>query len=219
MSKSVFAEAVDQIQTELRPFLREQGFNSRGRTFNRVTAEGLKHVVNIQMGASDPPGSAHIPHLRPNLHGLFTINFGVFVPEVAESVGNVKQKTWVQEYDCAVQRRIGSLVGEGKEIWWHARAETSVISDVKRALEQAAFAFFESFGTRDLILHNFTERIARLGASRPPRIVKAIILAKRGEMDKARDLLAEQVHETLNPGHPEYVRKLARSLGIEQLND
>lgn len=52
------------------------------------------------MGRSDPPGTTHIPGLRENLHGLFTRNLGVYVPEVAKYGGRVGPRPWVQEYDC-----------------------------------------------------------------------------------------------------------------------
>jgi hypothetical protein len=58
----------------------------------------------------------------------------------------------------------------------------------------------------------------RMGASGPPRIVKAIILAERSLKDEARALLAEQVLETRNPGHPDYVRRLAKQLGLGSLD-
>ena len=55
MPKSVHAQAVDEIQRALRPWLREQGFTVKGRTFNRATEDALTQVVSIQMGASIRP--------------------------------------------------------------------------------------------------------------------------------------------------------------------
>src|SRR3989338_4695739 len=100
MASSNYVEAVDNIQGALRPFLKENGFKVRGRTFNRTTEDGLTQVVNIQMGASDPPGTTHIPGLRENLHGLLTVNLGVYVPEVARHHGGGEAKSWVQDYHC-----------------------------------------------------------------------------------------------------------------------
>jgi hypothetical protein len=74
MAKSIYAQAVDDIQAALRPFLKSRGFRFRGRTFNRTTEDGLTEVVNIQMGVWDPPGTTYIPGLRENLHGLFMVN-------------------------------------------------------------------------------------------------------------------------------------------------
>ena len=125
MTESDYARSVDEIQDGLRPLLKARGFKARGRTFNRLTEDGLTQVINVQMGSSDPPGTTYHPGLRENLHGLFEI------------------------------RNIS-----------------------------------------------------------PPRIVMAIILAARGEREKAHALLAIQVLETRNPQHPDYVRRLAREPGL-----
>jgi len=218
MTKSAHAQAVDQIQRELRPFLQQMGFRARGRTFNRSTKDGLTHVVNIQMGASDPPGTTYIPGLRENLHGLFAVNIGVYVPEVARYHGGGEPKSWIQEYHCCVRSRLGEFVGEGKEIWWHARADEQTVVDVRNCLEKVGFPFLERFGSRDLILAEWEGQSENMGASNPPRIVSAIILSERGERDRARSLLREQVRETLNPGHPKYVRSLAETLGLGRLD-
>jgi hypothetical protein len=214
MPKSEFAFAVDYIQRSLKPLMTANGFRVKGRTFNRITSEELIHVVGIQMGPSDPPGTVHIPALRPNLHGLFAVNLGIYVPEVHQFNMSGKPIAWVQDYDCCIRARLGALIGKGKEVWWRARSDEDVTRDVREALEKSGFPFFEQFGTRDRILANFSERKAELGPSSPPRIVAAIILAQRGASEEARKLLYEQSLETLNPGHPAYVRKLAEKLQL-----
>jgi hypothetical protein len=51
-----------------------------------------------------------------------------------------------------------------------------------------------------------------------PRIVRAIILAKRGHAEAARELLAAQASGSqLNCHHPEYVRELAARMGLEAI--
>src|SRR5262245_18620313 len=216
MSKSNYAQAVDEIQGALRPLLKARGFKVRGRTFNRVTEDRLTQVVGIQMGASDPPGTTYIPGLRENLHGLFTVNLGVYVPEVARHRGG-EAKSSVQDYHCCVRARLSEAV-EKPGIWWHARADSAVTDDVRRCLELEGLAFLDRFSTRDKILNEWNDRSENMGASSPPRIVLAIILSERGEKDRARALLAQQVHETRNPGHPDYVRKLAKQLSLGSLD-
>ena len=106
MGKSTYGSAVDDIQAGLRPFLKGCGFKVRGRTFKRPTEDGLTQVVSLQMGASDPPGTTSIPGLRENLHGLFTVNLGVYIPEVARHHGGGEAKSWVQEYQCCVRAAV-----------------------------------------------------------------------------------------------------------------
>jgi Domain of unknown function (DUF4304) len=218
MGKSSYASAVDNIQGVLRPFLKGRGFKCRRRTFNRVTEDGLTQVISIQMGASDPPRTTHIPGLRENLHGLFTVNLGVYVPEVARHTGGGEAKSWVQEYHCCVRARLGEASGEGQDIWWHARCDDVVVGDVQRRLELGGLPFLDRFSTRDKILAEWHDRSENMGTSSPPRIVMAIILVGRGQTDSARALLAQQVLETRNPGHPNYVRQLAKELAVGSLD-
>jgi Domain of unknown function (DUF4304) len=170
------------------------------------------------MGAADPPGTTHIPGLRENLHGLFTVNLGVYVPEVARHHGGGEARSWVQEYHCCVRARLGEVSEEKRDIWWHAQIGGTVVDDVRRCLELGGFPFFDRFSTRDKILAEWNDRSENMGASSPPRIVMAIILAERGRKGRARALLAQQVLETRNPGHPDYVRKLARELAVGGLD-
>src|ERR1700722_931882 len=134
MPKSEFAIAVDEVQRRLKPLLKARGFRSKGRSFNLTTEEGLTYVIGIQMGASDPPGVLPIPGLRSNMHGLFTINLGIYVPEVSQFHMGGKEIHWIQNYDCCIRARLGALIGQGKEIWWHARADDKVTSDIERSL-------------------------------------------------------------------------------------
>jgi hypothetical protein len=216
MAKSKYAEAVDEIQAELRPFMKAQGFNVRGRTFNRLTDDGLTQVVNLQMGASDPPGTTYIPGLRENLHGLFTVNLGIYVPEVAMRRGGAV-RSWVQDYQCCVRARLGEASVEERDVWWDARADDAVIEDVRHRLRVGGLPFLDRFSSRDMILVEWKDRSKNMGASLPPRIVMAIILAERGEKERAHALLARQVLETRVPGHADHVRKLANELGVGSL--
>jgi hypothetical protein len=216
--KSAFAIAVDSIQRKLAPYLRENGFKVRGRTFNRTGKDGCTHVVNIQMGASDPPGTTYIPSLRNNLHGLFAVNLGVYVPEVARCHGGGEAKSWVQEYNCCVRMRLGALIGEGKEVWWHADDSGTVANDVLAALREGGLPFLDRFSTRDRILAEWKGVSTSMSAGSPPRIVSAVILLARGEPEQARQLLRLQALETQNPGHPAYVRNLAKRLGLGDLD-
>ena len=215
MPVSKFVKAVDGIQRALRPSLKENGFKVRGRTFNRVTDDGLTQVVNLQMGPSDPPGTIYIPGLRENLHGLFTVNLGIYIPEVAELHGGGPAKSWVQEYYCSIRCRLGQINGSTRDIWWHARESSDVIADVQSHLLSSGLEFLERFRSRDLILNELEGQGKNLEYCAVPRIVSAIILTRRGQTDAARSLMAAQAQENShNRNHPAYVRELAERMGL-----
>jgi hypothetical protein len=214
MATSEFAKAVDSIQSSLRPLLKERGFKVRGRSFNCTTEDGLTQVVNFQMGQSDPPGTTYIPGLRENLHGLFTINLGVYIPEVAAVHGGGIAKSWVQDYQCSIRDRLGHISGSEKDIWWQARVDPEIVHDLQTCLVNYGFPFLNRFANRDSILAELHGEGKNLSHCSVPRIVCAIIRANRHEVEIARELLSEQAKETWNPRHPDYVRGLAQRMGL-----
>lgn len=220
MAKSEFAVAVDEIQAALRPFLKEHGFRVRGRTFNRKNEDGLTEVVNFQMGPSDPPGTTYIPGFRENLHGLFTVNLGIHVPEVGKCLPHeYGAKSWVVEGYCCIRTRLSETCEEDGGIWWPASQNDAIINDVCSCLQFAGLPFLHRYSTRDKIISEWSGRSTNMGASAPPRIVLAIILAVRGDKLGARELLARQASETEFDGHRAYVRDLAEKLDLGTLGD
>ena len=213
MPASEFARAADEIQRALRPSLKEHGFKVRGRTFNRITEDGLTQVVNLQMGASDPPGTTYVPGLGENMHGLFTINLGVYIPEVSELRGCIA-RTWVQEYDCSIRSRLGPASDNAQDLWWRARNPVEAVANIQPLLLSYGLLFLNRFRSRDLILAELDGHGENLAHCHTPRIVCAIILAGRGQTDSARELMATQALESRHPTHPAYVRELAARMGL-----
>jgi len=220
MPRSEHALEVDKIQKALVPRLRDLGFRVRGRIWNRLSSDGLTQVVGVQMGSFDPPGTTYIPGLRENLHGLFTVNLGVYVPEVAQSHTSGPARSWVSDSYCSLRTRLARETQQGKDIWWHAKATQAVIDDVANCIETAALPFFERFSTREKIIAECageSERCSEFGG--PPRIVCAIILATQGHLDTARQLLRRQAEDGgYHPSHATYVRELARRIGVGDLD-
>ena len=215
MSASEFAKAVDEVQRALRPSLKEHGFKVRGRTFNRVTEDGLTQVINLQMGPSDPPGTTYIPGLRENMYGLFTINLGVYIPEVAELHGGGLAKSWVQEYYCSIRSRLGPASGTSQDLWWHACNPADAVADIQPMLLSYGLLFLDRFHSRDLILRELDGQGENLDHCAVPRIVCAIILARRGQVEAAKSLMSAQTLESrYNRNHPAYVRELAMRMGL-----
>ncbi len=204
---------MDDLQAAVRPALKRWGFHGRGRAFNRTTRDGLTQAISLQMGAFDPPGTVSIPGLRENLYGKFTVNLGVYVPEVARHHGGGEAKFFVQEYHCCVRARLGQLGPERADVWWELTPESSVASEIEQRLERDALPFFERFVTRDAILDELLSETKNSYAS-PPRIVSAIILAEKGRSEEAHRLLVAQAGERPDAGHSAYVRSLAEKLGI-----
>ena len=214
MAKSALASTMDELQARLNPLLRQSGFRKHGRTYNRTTADGLSHVIGFQMGASDPPGTTYLPGLRENLYGRFTVNLGVYVPEVARDHSGGEAKLVVHDYNCCIRTRLGRSAN--KELWWTVSTSDALACELRERCQNEAVALFQRFENRDQILSEFRTAADNTELMAVPRIVCAIILLSRGEREEARRLLAAQANDhTRNPGHPAYVIGLAKRLGIE----
>jgi hypothetical protein len=216
-AKSDLSRVLDELQTRLRPTLKEWGFRVRGRTFNRTTPDGLTEVLNLQAGSFDPPGTTYIPGLRENLHGKFAVNLGIFVPEVAGCLAGGGPRSFIQEYHCSIRARLRVVGSERKDIWWDTRSDEAMADELLQRFRRDAIPFFEAFDTPDKILSEWQEVAESPYFGSPPRIVCAIVLTKRGRVDEARAVPAEQAKETRNPGHPAYVRELVEKLGLGKL--
>jgi uncharacterized protein DUF4304 len=164
------------------------------------------------MGRFDPPGTTYIPGLRENLYGLFSVNLGVYVPEVARYHGGGEAKSVVR--NCCIRTRLGHA--RNKEHWWKISADETLIIELLERLRNEAFPLFQRFESRDQILSEFKAATANPNLMAVPRIVCAIIFLNRGERERARQLLTEQARDdTRNPRHTAYVIDLARRLGVE----
>lgn len=218
MSKSELVQTLDIVQARLSPILKERKYKSKGRNFNCATSDGLTHVVHVQMGGFDPPNATYVTGLTRNLYGKFTINCGVFVPEVAEQSDSRPSSSFIPEHNCCLRARLGRLGPERVDLWWNITVDGEIADEIARRLERDAFPFLARFESRDAILAELRPVADPFYVGTPPRIICAIILASRGQRAEARELLALQVVETRNPGHPAYVRKLADRLGVSLSN-
>jgi Domain of unknown function (DUF4304) len=213
MTKSALAATMDEVQTRLNPLLKQTGFRKHGRTHNRITTDGLTHVIGFQMGPFDPPGMTYFPGLRENHYGRFAVNLGVYVPEVARDLGRVARSV-VHDYNCCIRTRLGRSAN--KAVWLTVSANDALVSELQDRFQNEAIPFFQRFENRDQILGEFRTATDNTELMDVPRIVCAIILLARGEREEARNLLAAQAREhTRNPGHPAYVVALAKRLGVE----
>ena len=93
------------------------GFRKRARRFNRrMPDDGIVHVIEFQLATHrgfEPSGSLG---LHPGHYGTYTLNIGVYNPEVARWPPS--QGGWVAEPACPIRERIGALLPAPKDSWW-----------------------------------------------------------------------------------------------------
>jgi hypothetical protein len=88
----------------LAPLVKKEGFSKSGRNFHRQSGNNWL-VVNVQASQGNI-----------GTHGKFTINLGVYLPEVSLLVSDpLRGKP--KEYDCTVRKRIGCLMPGARDHW------------------------------------------------------------------------------------------------------
>jgi hypothetical protein len=145
---------LNQIQSTIAQDIKPLGFRKRGRTFNRPAGEpGIVQVINFQAGGS-----------LSWLHGQFTINLGIFVPEVWNAVADGSVPDFIQEYYCEVRTRLGSLAFT-KDVWWDLRGDVDKASaEVRRLMADIGLHYLDQLSTRAAILNEFRrQRDSRTG--------------------------------------------------------
>jgi hypothetical protein len=212
--------ARDEVLCGLQKLFEDRGFSKAGSFFNRTTQDGLTQVINFQMSRSNPPISLPASDQYPQSFGKFTVNLGVFIPEVALLSFPKGTSAPIHDYDCEIRARLGKLGPERKELWWQLSADALPTEDIRLRLERDGLPYLDKLLSRDAVLvelENPTPGTALLN----PKIAIACILATRGQTADARTLLQSHVEEESarggNEGHIHVVNRYALKLGLGRL--
>ena len=142
--------------------LKDAEFRKRRHGFNRVAGVDLVQVVHFQRGSHLPPGATEIPPIRRNVYGKFTINLGVYVPDLARRLGRIPKGDWTHEYDCHLRQRIGQLLSQPADTWWSLDDPDAAAHTTERALRELALPWLDSVATKDEIFDTY-ERSGAVG--------------------------------------------------------
>jgi hypothetical protein len=92
------------------------------------------HVVNLQISRLESAGSISFQDLTPTPHGKFTINLGVYVPEVALYFGPRRERASILERDCCVRERLGHIYPERWDMWWRLDARALPTAEIQERM-------------------------------------------------------------------------------------
>lgn len=210
MSSSI-RPLLDKIERPIAKFLKDQGFEKRGRTFNREAEKGIIQVVNLQSG-SYPIGNYVVPGIRESFYCRFAVNLGVGIEELwnASYPNSPIGSIW-QDYNCTIRTRLGVLL-HAMDHWWTISEEvTTTSNEIIDGLTTTAFPWFSLFDSRENIDINYTSAMA------PAADLHKAVIAFFQDRNKGSELL-QTYYDLPHPGHAahkEYVYKLAESLGVK----
>ena len=197
------------VVAEVVPLLKSAGFRKRRNAFNRITEPGLVQVVSFQMGEF-MPGS---------LYGRFTINLGVYVPEMVLDE-HAKRGDWVKESSCQLRQRIGLLLTPPEDVWWPLDDPTEAAGAARDALANAGLPWLDRLASRQAILDAY-ELLGWAAIGMSPRgPVEIAWLVKGEDRERAEAILRDYMQEPfLNPGHWEPLSRWLQAGGFEHLFD
>lgn len=215
VNPSDFKIILDTIQNNVFQFLKPLGFKKKGRTFNRETEKGLYQVINFQSGQFPPGSNYEIPGFRENLYGKFTLNMGVCVSELYDIKFYNKPKTFFQEYDCQIRKRLSKLLS-GKDNWWNLNDDLNITTDdLILGLQTKGLGWLDLFDTREKICQNLGIQPEIVCST--AKLYIALIIFQTDKINGSR--LINEYYQTLdNKPHKEYVINLAKQLDIEITN-
>lgn len=223
--KSEIVQQLDRFQREIGKLLKPLGFRRKGRTFVRIVENDISQVIALQAGPFEigAPLPSEAVHLRPNFYGKFTVNLGVFVPEMFERTNpGFTPRGIITDAHCSIRTRLSHITSY-QDTWWSLSEELeSLVDEVGSLLIDVGIPFLDRFGSRDAIVREWvTFNDHELRITLVARLDTAMIFLKRGDATAAKALFEEHMMEyrkdPRNPGHGPYVRELAVSLGLGEL--
>ncbi len=128
------------------PLLERHGFGRRGRTAYDRARDGRRELVTVE------------PHHCSSYGGRFTVNLGIFIPEVDAVVSLYPLQAPPQDDECHIRCRIGVVGSDGRvttnlggnDMWWEFDAETDLAAlgaEVRQRVEYNGLKFFANLST------------------------------------------------------------------------
>jgi len=209
-AKEILNELQAAVHKEL---LKTSGFKKNGRTFNRISDDGLIEVINFQSGRHEF-GNV-IPGFRENLYGNFTLNLGICIPEYYKHQYN-KTKKFYQEYDCSVRSRIGSLINNGEDVWWELKQSylKDQIDRIKQLLNDVGLKWLEQLNSREKIYQNWEQVSQNFNLSAPAKLNIATIQILNN-IESGKILYKEYYQNVEMENHKKWLREEAKILNVE----
>lgn len=201
------ASLEDLIKARIAPVLKAAGFRKRRHLWNRIHGD-LIHVVTLDKS----------PYCT-RTHEDFTVNTGVFVPKVYDSVWH-EQPPFIAEYHCQIREGIGKIIGgfetRAPHKWWHCASETEYEEagrEVEQLLPCHVLPFLARFQTMESV-HGFMSNVT--GWQSRDWLMKIYLsLVKReiGDIDGAKAVLEEIVGNPKSRGWADRAREILAALG------
>lgn len=204
-TKSNRSNKLDTIENLIWPKLQSMKYRKSKRIFNRIQPDGIVHVINFQMGPN-----------WSTLQGKFTIEIGVFVPEVYEVIWEKSAPKYAASPDCEERTRLGSLVKNEEDLWWDLSEDERIIQNqILDLLLKYGEQYFLQFSSREKLITTWEKEMHQKSFSERKKLIVAIILASTGETKRANEFLEMEFGGRYKTVFLEYARNIASRIGLD----
>jgi hypothetical protein len=155
-----------------------------------------------------------IPGIRESYYGKFWVNLGVFLPCVYQIERQRPPSDFVQEYDCTIRQRLGTLAF-GEDKCFDLTDDTSALAKaVVDLLDRFGLRFLEQFQTYHDVLSYYDEHgnLPFQNADRAS-LEAAIIAFHTGNPTLSTSLFAK-AHAANHRGFQQHVVEMAKRVGL-----
>ena len=153
---SEIGKRIDSIVRErLAPLLKKNGFKKKARNFYREYPDRVE-VINVQAS-----------QWNEGNEGKFTINVGVYFPEISKIIEAPPFRGEPKEYDCTVRERIGLLTPENKDHWWLLDGSVNdleVSEDVANQVEEICLPWLSKMSDLENVKNHVVKNMAFVAA-------------------------------------------------------
>ncbi len=188
------ARRIDRvIKHALIPHLRSSRFKGSGRTLHRHLEDAVQ-VVNVQASMSNFADT-----------GRFTLNLGVFFPEVAAFIDPERVPQKPKEYQCTISARIGQAMGAPTDFWWSIGPNT-IDSELGDEVAKTFITYGFPWLERNSSLASLPDALGR------NVIVRAACFAVLGRLQDAQALVRASIAD--DPKRTAYLVDWSRRRGL-----
>jgi hypothetical protein len=170
---SEIAKQIDRIiNNGLAKCLKSEEYVKKTRTFYLRKPAVIK-IVNVQASMGNMGDQ-----------GKFTLNLGLYSPEIAKLLEGKVGAEFPKEYDCSLRQRIGSLMPAKTDHWWTLPGdETALAQEIVYAWQEYGKPWIDGFDDTESIIQGLISGKYLFIASK--------VYLKMGDLEKAKRFFSE----------------------------
>ena len=200
------------LKNNVTPLLKEVGFSKRRLVYVKDIGE-ISWLVDIQKS-----------RWNDEVEAQFTLNCGVYVPDVLSTYANMAEPTRLKIEHCCCSARIGMLIPEKRDLWWKLRENDPATSnneigqDLQRKLKDFVIPFLSKVDQRARVADFLSSDLDAEYRYISPRdealrlAYSAIIYSKIDEKRKANNLLDFAIKVSAKSPGAEFISRLKQKI-------